>query len=64
GPEGTQLEYKYALDHPTDWHHVEKGLAPECAELANRQLTLAYGTGTQAVNDTVDNWRNVEPCGN
>ena len=28
-------------------------------------LTLSYGsTGTQTVNDTVLNWRNVPPCGN
>ena len=28
-------------------------------------LTLAYGSdGTQTVNDTVPNWRNVAPCGN
>jgi glycosidase len=63
GDEGTQLEYKYALDHPTDWHHVEKDAS--CGEIPNRQLTLAYGTdGTQLVEDTVENWRNVAPCGN
>ena len=34
-------------------------------EIADRQLTLSYGaTGTQAVNDTALNWRNVAPCGN
>jgi glycosidase len=60
GLEGTQLEYKYTLG---DWEHVEKDGA--CGEVANRQLTLAYGaSGTQAVNDTVPNWRNVAPCGN
>jgi hypothetical protein len=60
GREGTQLEYKYTLG---DWEHVEKGSS--CDELSNRQLTLAYGTnGTQTVNDTVANWRNVAPCGN
>jgi hypothetical protein len=63
GVEGTQLEYKYALDHPTDWHHVEKDAA--CGEIPNRQLTLSYGTdGTQLVEDTIENWRNVLPCGN
>jgi hypothetical protein len=63
GLEGTALEYKYALDHPTAWHHVEKD--GTCGEIPNRQLTLAYGTdGTQLVADTVLNWRNVEPCGN
>ena len=60
GKEGTQLEYKYALG---DWDHVEKDNA--CGEVANRQLTLAWGaTGTQAVADTIANWRNVDPCGN
>jgi hypothetical protein len=60
GKEGVQIEYKYTLG---DWDHVEKGAA--CDEIGNRQLTLAYGTdGTQTVNDTVLNWRNVAPCGN
>ena len=60
GKEGTQLEYKYALE---DWEHGEKGAS--CDELSNRTLTLDYGlTGTQTVNDTVLNWRNVAPCGN
>jgi glycosidase len=60
GYEGTQLEYKFTLG---DWDHVEKDTA--CGEIANRQATLAYGTGgTQTVNDTVANWRNVAPCGN
>ena len=60
GKEGTQIEYKYAL---VDWDHVEKDDA--CGEISNRQLTLTYGgTGTQTVNDTVSNWRNISPCGN
>jgi fibronectin type 3 domain-containing protein len=60
GKEATQIEYKYALG---DWDHVEKDGA--CGEIANRQLTLSYGsTGMQTVNDTVLNWRNVAPCGN
>ena len=63
GREGTALEYKYALDHPTAWHHVEKDAT--CGEIPNRQLTLAYGTdGNQVVEDSVLNWRNVAPCGN
>ncbi len=62
GKETTPIEYKYTLG---DWDHVEKGAPPTCAEVANRQLTLAYGaTGTQTVNDTVEAWRNVAPCGN
>jgi hypothetical protein len=60
GVEGTQLEYKYVLGA---WEYVEKDGA--CGEIANRMLTLAYGSdGTQTVNDTAVNWRNVEPCGN
>ncbi len=60
GKETTQIEYKYTLG---DWDHVEKDAT--CGEIANRQLTLSYGsTGTQNVNDTVPNWRNVAPCGN
>lgn len=60
GSEGTQIEYKYALG---SWDYVEKD--GSCGEISNRQLTLAYAsTGTQAVNDTVLNWRNVAPCGN
>jgi len=59
GKEGTQLEYKYTND---GWNFVEKD--GTCAEIANRQLTLSYGaTGTQLVNDSVANWRNVVPCG-
>lgn len=62
GKESTQIEYKYTLG---DWDHVEKGAPPACAELSNRQLTLAYGAdGGQTVNDTVEAWRNVAPCGN
>jgi glycosidase len=60
GKESVQLEYKYTLG---DWEHVEKDGA--CGEIANRQLTLSYGTtGVQTVNDTAENWRNVAPCGN
>jgi len=60
GKETTQIEYKYALG---SWDYVEKD--GSCGEIANRQLTLSYGSnGTQTVNDTVLNWRNVAPCGN
>jgi hypothetical protein len=60
GAESTQIEYKYTLG---DWDHVEKGSS--CDELGNRLLTLNYGSdGTQTVNDSVLNWRNVAPCGN
>jgi len=60
GKETTQIEYKYTLG---SWDFVEKD--GSCGEIANRALTLSYGTtGTQYVNDTVPNWRNVAPCGN
>ena len=60
GKESTQLEYKFTLG---DWDHVEKDSS--CGETPNRQLTLSYGSGgTQKVSDTVENWRNVAPCGN
>ena len=59
GVETTQLQYKYALG---DWNYVEKDAG--CGEVGNRLLTLSYGSsGTQTVNDTVINWRNVAPCG-
>jgi fibronectin type 3 domain-containing protein len=60
GLEATQIDYKFTLG---DWDHVEKGAS--CDEIGNRMLTLSYGSdGTQTVNDTVLNWRNVAPCGN
>lgn len=60
GKETTQIAYKYTLGA---WDYVEKG--GSCDELGDRQLTLNYGAnGTQTVNDTVLNWRNVAPCGN
>jgi hypothetical protein len=58
GVEPTQIEYKYTLG---DWGHVEKGAA--CEEISNRILTLSYGsTGSQTVNDRVQNWVNIPPC--
>jgi hypothetical protein len=60
GNEGTNIEYKYTLG---DWLYVEKGAS--CEEIANRTLTLDYGSdGNMLVSDTVLNWRNVAPCGN
>ncbi|MEO5965644.1 MAG: alpha-amylase, partial [Candidatus Limnocylindrales bacterium] len=60
GKEATQLEYKYTLG---SWPFVEKD--GSCGEVANRLLTLSYGaTGTQTVNDVIDNWNQVAPCGN
>ena len=58
GLEGTQIEYKYALE---SWDYVEKD--GSCVEISNRQLTLSYGTdGIQNVNDTVLNWFNGTSC--
>jgi hypothetical protein len=60
GDEGVQLEYKYALG---SWDYVEKDAS--CGETSNRQLALTYGVdGNMEVNDSVPNWRNVQPCGN
>jgi hypothetical protein len=60
GKEQTSIEYKYTLGA---WDYVEKDGA--CGEISNRQLTLSYGAaGTQVVNDTVPNWRNVASCPN
>jgi glycosidase len=60
GKETTQLEYKYVLGA---WEFVEKDVA--CGEISNRTATLTFGgSGSQTVNDTVLNWRNVSPCGN
>lgn len=62
GLEGTNIEYKYTLGSP-DFFDVEKGVA--CAEIDNRTLTLDFGSdGNMLVDDTVLNWRNVDPCGN
>jgi hypothetical protein len=60
GKESTQIEYKYTLG---SWDFVEKDAA--CLEIGNRMLTLSYGsTGVQTINDTVETWINVAPCGN
>ena len=59
GKETVQIEYKYTLG---SWDYVEKD--GSCGEIGNRQLTLNYGSnGTQTVNDTVLNWRQIAPCG-
>lgn len=61
GVENTTIEYKYTLGTP-NFFDVEKGSS--CEEIGNRVLTLSYGSdGSQIVNDTVLNWRNVDPCG-
>jgi len=57
--EETIVQYKYTLG---TWELVEK--SDTCAELANRMLTVTYGeSGSQVIDDTIDNWRNVAPCG-
>jgi hypothetical protein len=58
-PEDTSIQYKYALG---SWDYVEKGSA--CDEINNRTFSVSYGSsGTETVNDTIANWRNVSPCG-
>ena len=60
GLDTTQIEYKYTLG---SWDFVEKGAL--CDELANRTLTLNFGSsGIQIVNDIVLNWRKEAPCDN
>ncbi|HSQ26830.1 MAG TPA: hypothetical protein VLM80_06875, partial [Anaerolineales bacterium] len=60
GKESVQIEYKYTLG---SWDYVEKDAF--CNEIVNRQLTLSYGTdGIMMINDIVENWRNISPCGN
>lgn len=56
--EGTRLEYKYTRG---GWDKVEKDA--NCAEIANRQLTVSYGAnGQQTVQDTVAKWVDVDHC--
>lgn len=58
--EGTLVEYKYTLG---SWDFVEKDSS--CGEIGNRQLRVISGpAGAQLVQDTVEQWRNVAPCGN
>lgn len=56
--EGKLVEYKYTLG---SWDVVEKDSS--CGEIGNRQARVASASGTQLVQDTVANWRNVPPCG-
>jgi hypothetical protein len=52
--DGTRLQYKYT--RCASWDVVEWW--GEITGTANRSLTIEYGTnGIQAVNDTVENWR-------
>ena len=54
-----QIEYKYTLG---EWSHVEKDAG--CAEISNRMFNLPAGSaGSLTVNDTVQNWSNISPCG-
>jgi len=58
GKEGAQIAYKYTLG---SWDNVEKG--DKCDEIGDRQVKLTAGpNGTQIVEDTVQNWRNIAPC--
>ena len=58
--EGTLISYKYTLG---TWENVEKDAS--CGEIGDRALRVVAGpTGTQRVENTVQNWRNIAPCGN
>ncbi len=57
--EGQAIQYKFTRG---SWDAVEKDSG--CGEIANRELTVSYGDdGTQAVDDTVAKWRDVDQCG-
>ena len=57
--EGTSLEFKFTLG---TWDFVEKDAA--CGEIGNRQAQVAGdASAAQTVEATVQNWRNVSPCG-
>lgn len=56
--EGQPPQYKYTRG---SWEEVEKDAA--CAEIDNRTVTISFGTdGTQAVDDEVAKWRDVDNC--
>jgi hypothetical protein len=58
-PDSAVIEYKYTRGA---WTTVEKGAS--CDEIANRTVTVDYGTdGTMTVDDTVLNWSDTAPCG-
>jgi len=58
--EGTLINYKHTLG---TWDTVEKDAA--CSEITDRAARVVAGpAGTQLVRSTVQNWRNVAPCGN
>jgi 1,4-alpha-glucan branching enzyme len=57
--EGAPPQYKYTRG---SWDAVEKDGG--CAEIDNRTFEVTFGTdGTQAIDDTVAKWRDVDACG-
>lgn len=59
--EGQGYKFRIKSDDAADaWKFVEKDA--ECAEIDDRQYE--FMTEMQTIDVTVENWRNVEPCGN
>ncbi len=57
--ENAQPQYKFTRG---SWDAVEKDTG--CGEIPNRSFTVEYGTdGTQAVDQEVGKWRDVDQCG-
>lgn len=57
--EGEVPEFKFTRG---SWDAVEKDAG--CGEIPNRTVTVVYGTdGTQAVEATVEKWRDIDQCG-
>ncbi|MGZ8562551.1 MAG: alpha-amylase family glycosyl hydrolase [Candidatus Limnocylindria bacterium] len=57
--ENAAPQYKFTRG---SWDAVEKDAG--CGEIPNRSTTATYGTdGTQAVDQKVDKWRDVDQCG-
>ncbi len=57
--ENAAPQYKFTRG---SWDAVEKDAG--CGEIPNRSITVTYGTaGTQAVDQQVDKWRDIDQCG-
>jgi glucoamylase len=59
-PAGAAIRYKYTLG---EWASVEKSGA--CADRNDRAVVVSFGPGnTHPIQDRVEHWRSVAPCGN
>jgi glycosidase len=57
--ENAAPQYKFTRG---SWNAVEKDAG--CGEIPNRSITVTYGTaGSQAVDQKVDKWRDIDQCG-